>query len=66
MSLVIHKKVLFQRIVSPDGKSFAQAYSEAIASGDSESIISQTVMINSFSGSYSSISSTSSSTSKVK
>jgi hypothetical protein len=63
---MMHKKVLFQRLVSPDGKSVAQAYSEAIVSGDSEATISQSVTVNISSGSYSSSSSTSSSTSSSK
>jgi hypothetical protein len=63
---MIHKKVLLQRLVSSDGKSVAQAYSEAIASGDNETTISQTVRVNISSGSYSSSSSTSSSTSSSK
>ena len=56
-----YKKVLIERIVSPDGKSIAEAHSIASVSGDSERKISQTVTVKISSGSSFSSSSTSSS-----
>ena len=59
------KKVVVKRVISADGKLIAQAYSEAIASGDSQSTICQNVTVKISSGnSYSSSSSSSSSSSK--
>lgn len=54
---MISKKILFKRVVSHDGKSVAQAYSEVITSDDTQSTISQTVTVNVSSGSSSSSSS---------
>lgn len=59
------KKVVFKRIVSPDGKSVAEAYSEVNVSDESKSTIHQsvTVKISSSSSSSSSSSVSSSATS---
>lgn len=57
-----YKKVIFKRVLSPDGKSIAQAYSEVITSDDSQITISQTVTVN---VSYSSSSSRCSTSSSV-
>ncbi len=54
-------RVVFQRVVSPDGKVIAEAKSTASASGDSDSAVSQSVTVKISSGkSYSSSSSSSS------
>jgi hypothetical protein len=56
-------KVIFKRIISPDGKSIAEAYSEVNVSDKSRRIIHQNVTVNVSSGSSSSSSSASSSAS---
>lgn len=48
------KKVRYKRVVSPDGKSVTQTYSEVITSDDSQCTIRQTVTINASSSSSSS------------
>jgi hypothetical protein len=60
---MIHKKVISQREISPDGKSIAQAQTIATSSGDSNSQILQTITIklDRNNHSYSSSSSSSSS-----
>lgn len=47
-------KVMFKRLVSPEDKSVAQAYSEVITSDDSQCKIRQTVTVNVSSSSSSS------------
>jgi hypothetical protein len=56
------KQILFQRIVSADGKNIAEACSEASAFGNNGSTISQSVTVKTASD-HSSSSSSSSSTS---
>ena len=56
-------KVIFKRVISPDGKSIAEAYSEVNVSDESTRIIHQSVTVNVSSGSRSSSSSASSSAS---
>lgn len=55
-----HKKVIFKRIISPDGKNIAAAYSEVNISDESQGVIHQSVTVNVFSGGSSSSSSVSS------
>lgn len=63
---MVQKKVIFKRIMSADGKSFAEARSVAFSSEDSEHKITQAVTVNVSSGkSYSSSFSCSSSSSSV-
>ncbi len=56
-------RILIQRRMSPDGKSFAQAKSIAFSSGESNSTISQTVTVKISDRNLSSSSSSSSATS---
>jgi hypothetical protein len=59
-----HKKAIFKRVVSLDGKTVAEAYSEASTDGDSNSTIHQNVTVRISSGNgYSSSSGSSSSSS---
>lgn len=57
------QKVVFKRIVSPDGKTIAEAYSEVNVSDENTGRIHQSVTVNSSLGSSSSSSSASSSAS---
>lgn len=54
-------KVLIERLVTQDGKSLAEARSEAIASGNGDNYISQTITVKISSGNHSSSRSSSSS-----
>lgn len=56
---MIYRRILIQRIVSPDAKNIAEARSEAITSSDSETTIRQAVMVKISSGNHSSSSSSS-------
>ncbi len=55
------KKVIFKRVISPDGKIIAEAYSEVNVSDGSQGVIQQSVTVNVSSGSSCSSSSASSS-----
>ena len=57
------KKVIFKRVISPNGKSIAEAYGEVNISDESKGVIHQSVTVNVFSGSSFSSSSVSSSAS---
>ncbi len=57
------KKVIFKRVISPDGKSIAEAYNEVNISDESQGVMHQSVTVNVSSGSSSSSSSASSSVS---
>jgi hypothetical protein len=61
-----YRRILYRRIVSPDGKSVAEAYSEAIASSEHDIKISQTITFKVDSDNSSSCSSTSSSSSRAR
>ncbi|HBB36128.1 MAG TPA: hypothetical protein DDZ80_05070 [Cyanobacteria bacterium UBA8803] len=59
-------RILIHKIVSPDGKSIAEAQSIAIASGEQDSTIHQTVTVNISSNTHACSSSSSSSVSRAK
>jgi hypothetical protein len=43
---MIHRQVIIKQIISPDGKIIAEAKSIAMACGDDQSEISQSISVN--------------------